>query len=90
MLGVLEVPFSAWAAVFVMDKLRSYGTVYMRGENSHPPFRRRKRAMLRFLRVRSLQKFVFVHAAVNNHFNSERPLSCRPIYKQNRAAALVE
>lgn len=31
-------------------------------ENSHLPFRRRERAMLRFRRMKSLQKFVSVHA----------------------------
>ena len=33
-----------------------------RAENSHLPFRRRERAMLRFRRMRTLQKFVSVHA----------------------------
>ncbi len=39
-----------------------------RVENSHLPFRRRERAMLRFRRIRSLQKFASVHANVHNHF----------------------
>jgi transposase-like protein len=38
-------------------------------ENSHLPFRRRERAMLRFRRMRSLQKSATVHASVCNHFN---------------------
>jgi len=91
---------------FVTDKLRSYGAALRdlgasdrqetgrwlnnRGENSHLPFRRRERAMLRFRRMRSLQKFASVHAAVSNHFNAERSLSSRPLFKQNRAAALAE
>jgi putative transposase len=78
---------------FVTDKLRSYGAAMKdlgvedrqetgrwlnnRGENSHLPFRRRERAMLRFRRMRSLQKFASVHASVTNHFNSERSLSSR-------------
>ena len=42
---------------------------YNRAENPHQPFRRRERAMLRFRRVRTLQKFASVHASVHNHFN---------------------
>ena len=61
-----------------------------RAENSHLPFRRRERAMLRFRRMRSLQKFVSVHASVYNHFNQERSLSTRTNFKFNRAAALAE
>lgn len=30
--------------------------------------------MLKFRQVKSLQKFVSVHASVNNHFNAERHL----------------
>jgi putative transposase len=40
-----------------------------RAENSHLPFRRRERAMSRFRRVRSLQKFASIHSYVYNHFN---------------------
>jgi len=74
-----------------------------RAENSHPlpdsglstnheigPFRRRERAMLRFRRMRSLQKFAAVHASVYNHFNQERSLSTRTNFKLNCAAALAE
>jgi putative transposase len=94
------------AGVFVTDKLRSYGAALKalrvedrqetgrwlnnRAENSHLPFRRRERAMLRFRRMRSLQKFASVHASGTNHFNSERSLSSRPLFKQKRAAALAE
>ena len=46
--------------------------------------------MHRFRRMRSLQKFASVHASVTNHFNSERSLSSRSIFKQNRAVALAE
>jgi len=92
--------------VIVTDRLRSYGAALReigagarqetgrwannRAENSHLPFRRRERAMLRFRRMRSLQKFAAVHAAVSNHFNQERSLSRRNIFKANRAAALAE
>ncbi len=61
-----------------------------RAENSHLAFRRRERAMLRFRRMRSLQKFATVHASVSNHFNQERSLSCRSLFKANRASALAE
>ncbi len=46
--------------------------------------------MLRFRRMRSLQKFAAVHSSVFNHFNAERSLSSRDILKRNLAAALVE
>ena len=61
-----------------------------RAENSHLPFRRRERAMSRFRRMRSLQKFVSVHSSVFNHFNNERHLNSRDTYKVQREAALVE
>jgi len=92
--------------IIVTDRLRSYGAALKalgaadrqetgrwannRVENSHLPFRRRERAMLRFRRMRSLQKFAAVHASVYNHFNQERSLSTRPNFKLNRAAALAE
>ena len=92
--------------VIVTDGLRSYGAALRkigagarqetarwannRAENSHLPFRRRERAMLRFRRMRSLQKFASVHASVSNHFKQERSLSSRKIFKVNRAAALSE
>lgn len=50
-----------------------------RAENSHLPFRRRERAMLRFRQMKSLPKFASVHANVHNHFNLERHLIDRQI-----------
>ena len=92
--------------ILVTDKLRSYGVAMKvignvdkqetgrwlnnRAENSHQPFRRRERAMLRFRRMRTLQKFVAVHASVHNHFNQERHLYNRSNFKLKRAAALTE
>lgn len=92
--------------VIVTDNLRSYGAalkeiggaerqetgrwINNRAENSHLPFRRRERAMLRFRRMRSLQKFASVHASVTNHFNQERHLYSRDNFKLNRTAALAE
>lgn len=61
-----------------------------RVENSHLPFRRRERAMLRFRQMKSLQKFASVHASLHNHFNSERHLVSREVYKERRSAALAE
>ncbi|OSQ43035.1 IS6 family transposase, partial [Marivita geojedonensis] len=61
-----------------------------RVENSHLPFRRRERAMQRFRRMRSLQKFVAVHSSVFNHFNQDRGLSKRDHFKLKRTAALAE
>src|ERR1700735_1878306 len=67
----------------VTDRLRSYRAALKgignadrqvtgrhlnnRAENPHQPFRRRERAMLRFRRMKTLQKFVSVHAQVHNH-----------------------
>lgn len=61
-----------------------------RVENSHLPFRRRERAMLRFRRMKTLQKFASVHASLHNHFSQERHLVNRQTYKERRAAALAE
>jgi len=61
-----------------------------RAENSHLPFRRRERAMLRFRQMKSLQKFASVHASISNHFQSQRHLVDRQTYKTLRSAALAE
>src|SRR5271154_5229799 len=61
-----------------------------RVENSHQPFRRRERAMQRFRSMKTLQKFSSVHAQVHNHFNQERHLVARQVYKERRSAALAE
>ena len=92
--------------IIVTDRLRSYGAAMKvignapkqetglwlnnRAENAHLPLRRRERAMLRFRRMRSLQKFATVHSSVHNHFNQERHLYSRDIFKLNRTAALAE
>lgn len=46
--------------------------------------------MLRFRRMKTLQKFTSVHANVHNHFNQERHLVSRQEYKRRRSAALAE
>jgi len=90
----------------VTDGLRSYGAALKeigaaerqemarwknnRAENSHLPFRRRERAMARFRRMKTLQKFSSVHACVHNQFSQDRHLISREIYNQRRSAALAE
>ncbi len=90
----------------ITDRLKSYGAamkdignkhrqeagrwINNRCENSHLPFRRRERAMLRFRRMRSLQKFASMHASLHNHFNGERHINNRQIFKQYRSEALSE
>src|SRR5665809_1634 len=61
-----------------------------RAENAHQPFRRRESAMAKFRDVKTLQKFAAVHASIHNHFNHDRHLSRRDIFKQHRFAALAE
>ena len=92
--------------VITTDGLRSYGAAMKelgnfekrdvgrwannRVENSHQPFRRRERAMLRFRRMKTLQQFASVHSSFHNHFNQERSLVSRDLYKERRSAALAE
>ena len=89
----------------VTDRLASYGAALKvlnavdkrevgrwlnnRAENSHQPFRRRERAMLRFRRMRSLQKFAALHGSIHNLFNQERTLITRQLFKDRRTAALT-
>ena len=79
--------------VLVTDKLRTYGAARSeiglsarhdqssrenkRGENSHQPTRRRERKMQRFKSPGSAQRFLSVHAAVQNTFNVQRHLTSR-------------
>ena len=92
--------------VVVTDRLRSYRAAMNvigngagqecgrwlnnRAENSHQPFRRREEAMSKFRDVKTLQKFAAVHASTFNHFNLDRHLNSRSVFKQNRSAALAE
>nr|WP_255563970.1 transposase [Hyphomonas sediminis] len=61
-----------------------------RAENSHQPFRSRERAMSRFRRMRSLQKFASAHSSVHNHFNHQRHIEGGARFKSPRDAALRE
>jgi len=79
--------------VLVTDKLRSYGAAKAelglsarherglrknnRAENSHQPTRRRERKMQRFKSPGSAQRFLSIHAAVQNTFNFQRHLTSR-------------
>ncbi len=46
--------------------------------------------MARFRDIGTLQKFASVHASIHNHFNLDRHLNRRDIFKQNRSGALAE
>ena len=90
----------------VTDRLRSYRAAMKmigneaaqecgrwlnnRAENSHQPFRRREAAMAKFRDMKTLQKFAAAHASIHNHFNQDRHLNRRDIFKQNRSSALAE
>ncbi len=90
----------------VTDKLKSYkaalremncqslqktgGRLNNRAENSHLPFRRRERAMQRFRKMETLQKFTSIHSQIYNHFNGERHLNNRDTFKQFRSEANSE
>jgi putative transposase len=79
--------------MLVTDKLRSYGAAKSelglsarhqqglrtnnRAENSHQPVRRREFKMQRFKSPGSAQRFLSVHAAVQNTFNTQRHLTSR-------------
>lgn len=51
---------------------------------------RRDRAMQGFRRRQTLEQFASVHSSVFNHFNKDRHLNRRDIFKTNRDAALAE
>ncbi len=44
--------------------------------------------MLRFHCMRNLQKCAAVHGSIHTHFNQERALTSRTIFKERRATAL--
>ena len=61
-----------------------------RTENSHLPFLRRERAMPRFRQMKSLQKFVSVHALLHNHLNWEGHVVDRQTFKNRGSVAWIE
>jgi len=91
--------------LLVTDKLRSYGAAFRelgltarhvqglrmnnRAENSHQPVRRRERKMQRFKSAASVQRFLSAHAAVHNHFNTQRHLISRRTRRIYRAHAMA-
>ncbi len=46
--------------------------------------------MAKFRNIKTLQKFASAHASIYNHFNHDRHLNRRDIFKQNRSDALAE
>ena len=90
----------------VTDRLRSYRAAMReignerrqetgrwannRAENAHQPFRRREYAMARFRSPATLQKFASIHASIYNHFNHDRHLNRRDVFKQTRSTALAD
>ncbi len=86
--------FASYKAVLrdlgALEKQMTERWLNNRVENSHLPFRRGERAMQRFRRMRSLQKFASAHSSVYNHFNQERSLTSRDTFKLTRATALSE
>jgi transposase-like protein len=88
----------------VTDRLRSYGAAKTllglsarheqglrknnRAENSHLPVRRRERKMQRFKSPGSAQRFLSVHAVVQNTFNVQRHLVSRNTLRVLRGEAL--
>lgn len=92
--------------VIVSDKLRPDGAARVelgagnrretgrwlnsRVGNSLLPFPRRGQVILRFRRMRSLQKFAANYASVCNPLNSGRSPSSRPGFELTHTAALAE
>jgi len=90
----------------VTDKLRSYGVAHRelmpevihstqqyennRAEQSHEATRVRERGMRRFKSVKQAQRFVTVHAAVQNLFNLGRHLVRAKYYRDLRVSAFAE
>ncbi len=89
--------------IIVTDKLRSYHAAFRemgliaehiddksannRAENSHQPVRRRERKMQRFKSPGSAQRFLNIYAATCNHFDFQRHLINRSLFKILRADA---
>ncbi len=59
-------------------------------QNSHLPFRRREYAIPRFRKEETLQKFTSIYAQIYNHFNGERHLVNRQIFRKFRSDAIAE
>ena len=87
-----------------MDKLRFYGAAlkeikcsnlqradqYLNNicETLHLPFRRKERSMQKFKKGVTLQFFTSIQSQIYNHFNHQRHLQNREIYKKLRNESL--
>ena len=92
--------------LLVTDKLRSYAAAFRRlrltcrheqglrknnrAENLHQTVRRRERKLQRFKSARSAQRFLSMHAAVQNTFDLQRHLISRSILRIFRTEAAAE
>ncbi len=90
----------------VTDKLRAYSAAIRdlgltarhhrakwknnRAENSHQPTRRRERKMQRFKSPGPTQRFLSIHAAFHNHFNTRRHLIAASEHRRLRDHALEQ
>ncbi len=83
-------PLILWGGFGLIVMLPVLALAEQQGGKLKFSFRRRERAMLRFRRMRSLQKFAAVHSSVHNHFNQERHLYSRENFKLKRIAVLAE
>jgi len=59
-----------------------------RAENSHLPVRQRERRMQGFKSPGSAQRFLSIHAAIDNTFNIQRHLITRKTLRQFRGEAM--
>ena len=84
------------ASRIVTDRLRSYGAVFRdlgltaQHENSHQPVRRRERRMQGFKSPGSTQRFLAIHTAAYNLFNTQRHLISRKTNRQFRDDEMSE
>lgn len=90
---------------WITDKLPSYGAALRplgasrrhvtggrlnnRAENSHLPVRQRERRMQRFKSPKSAQRFLSIHAALYNTFNTQRHLISRKTMREFRDDAMA-
>jgi putative transposase len=86
---VMDLLWSYPAAMRNVERQETGRWLNNPAENSHPPFRRRERAMAKFRSSKSLQKFTTTHASVRNHTNQARHLQSPQNFQVNRSSALV-
>ena len=54
------------------------------------PMRTSVSKVCKFRDIKTLQKFASAHASIHSHFNHDRYLNRRRIFKRNRSAALIQ